>query len=141
MKINIPTYLIVEFLQDYITSGSASGEQSPVWGERRGRLTRLRTLPEEDAPCVPDASAPASPATSTLLWPITKRECPVTNTSSNTSIPQKLALITHNDNSHSDTNTSNDKSATNGPFLLTNGVDGVSSNSSNSSSNAKHYEY
>lgn len=41
--------------QDYITSGSASGEQSPVWGGGRGRLSRLRTLPEEDAP-------PASPA-------------------------------------------------------------------------------
>lgn len=42
--------------QEYI--GSASGEQSPVWGGGRGRLPRLRTLPEEDAP----PTAPASPA-------------------------------------------------------------------------------
>lgn len=52
--------------QDYITSGSASGEQSPVWGGVRGRLSRLRTLPEEDAP----TEAPlASPANVTPLSP------------------------------------------------------------------------
>lgn len=50
--------------QDYITSGSVSGDQSPVWGEGRGRLSRLRTLSEEDAPL--DASASASPAYTAL---------------------------------------------------------------------------
>lgn len=42
--------IIVEnHAQDYITSGSASGDQSPVWGGGRGRPSRLNTLHEEDA--------------------------------------------------------------------------------------------
>lgn len=51
--------------QDYI--GSASGEQSPVWGGGRGRLSRLLTLPEEDAATGLEASLPASPASSSPL--------------------------------------------------------------------------
>lgn len=49
------------YAQDYITSGSASGDQSPVWDEGRGRLMRLRTVPEEEATGL-HASLSTSPA-------------------------------------------------------------------------------